>query len=237
MYISYKINGRWSNPKSLGSKINDGPVNKWGPFVTADNKYLFYTRGDVPHFHTYWVRFDRLLDSLRTTNFVPYQLNTIPNIVIKALEPFSYTIPEDVFIDDNGIESLHFEVEMANGDPWPEYLDFDPQTRTLSGMFSDLGQLYLKITVTDQEGFQLSDRFYLEANTFTGTESECLQRAVSLAPNPAFGLVTIQGVEAARVNRITSYNVCYTKLLRILPCSISNPVKPGKYALKLPRRS
>lgn len=120
---------------------------------------------------------------------------------LKALEPFSYTIPEDVFIDDNGIESLHFEVEMANGDPWPEYLDFDPQTRTLSGMFSDLGQLYLKITVTDQEGFQLSDRFYLEANTFTGTESECLQRAVSLAPNPAFGLVTIQGVEAARVKR------------------------------------
>ena len=45
--ISYKnSNGKWTNPKSLGSKINcPNPNWEYGQFVTQDNKYLFFTRG------------------------------------------------------------------------------------------------------------------------------------------------------------------------------------------------
>lgn len=41
--ISYpKVNGGWTSPRNLGPKINFG-LASWGPFVTADHKYLFYT--------------------------------------------------------------------------------------------------------------------------------------------------------------------------------------------------
>jgi hypothetical protein len=65
LYISYKKSDKtWSIPKSLGTLINDGNFNKWGPYVTDDNKYLFYAKATNPY-NIYWVRFDRLLDSLK----------------------------------------------------------------------------------------------------------------------------------------------------------------------------
>ena len=40
--ISYRNNdGSWTNPRNFGAKINFG-LGSWGPYVTPDNKYLFY---------------------------------------------------------------------------------------------------------------------------------------------------------------------------------------------------
>jgi hypothetical protein len=51
---------------SLGPKINNGLAHRWGQFVTPDHKYLFYSYGtSEKDCAIYWVRFDRLLESLR----------------------------------------------------------------------------------------------------------------------------------------------------------------------------
>ena len=51
---------------SLGPKINDGLAHRWGQLVTPDGKYLFYCRGtSEKDCAVYWVRFDKLLASLR----------------------------------------------------------------------------------------------------------------------------------------------------------------------------
>lgn len=56
----------WSVPIGLGSKINSGLAHRWGQFVTADEKYLFYSYGtSEKDCAIYWVRFDRLLKELR----------------------------------------------------------------------------------------------------------------------------------------------------------------------------
>jgi WD40-like Beta Propeller Repeat len=67
LYISFrKSNSTWSVPVSLGSKINDGLAHRWGQYVTPDGKYLFYSRGtSAKDCAIYWVRFDKLLQSLR----------------------------------------------------------------------------------------------------------------------------------------------------------------------------
>jgi hypothetical protein len=67
LYISFrKSDSTWSEPVSLGPKINDGVAHRWGQYVTPDGKYLFYTRGtSEKDCAIYWVRFDELLNTLR----------------------------------------------------------------------------------------------------------------------------------------------------------------------------
>ncbi len=51
---------------SLGPLINDGVAHRWGEYVTPDKTYLFYSRGtSEKDCAIYWVRFDRLLETLR----------------------------------------------------------------------------------------------------------------------------------------------------------------------------
>jgi hypothetical protein len=38
--------GTWTAPVSLGPLINDGVAHRWGEYVSPDEKYLFYSRGD-----------------------------------------------------------------------------------------------------------------------------------------------------------------------------------------------
>jgi hypothetical protein len=67
--ISYKKDdGTWTNPRVFGKKIDFG-LGSWGPWVTPDNKYLFYSTGTKPDYSdvaVYWVRIDGAIDSLKT---------------------------------------------------------------------------------------------------------------------------------------------------------------------------
>ena len=51
LYISFKdANGQWTKSKTMGNTINTKGY-EFCPFVTADGKYLFFSRdGDI-----YWV--------------------------------------------------------------------------------------------------------------------------------------------------------------------------------------
>jgi hypothetical protein len=66
--ISFNMNnGIWTNPVNLGKKINFG-LGMWGPWVTRDNRYLFYSTGTKPDYSdvaVYWVRIDGIIDSIR----------------------------------------------------------------------------------------------------------------------------------------------------------------------------
>jgi len=67
LYISFrKPDLTWSVPVSLGPNINDGLAHRWGQYVSPDGKYLFYSHGtSEKDCAIYWVRFDKLLKSLR----------------------------------------------------------------------------------------------------------------------------------------------------------------------------
>lgn len=67
LYISFrKADKGLTEPVSLGSKINEGLAHRFGQYVSPDGKYLFYTKGTgEKDCHFYWMRFDKLLESLR----------------------------------------------------------------------------------------------------------------------------------------------------------------------------
>ncbi|MDT4289436.1 carbohydrate-binding domain-containing protein [Methylomonas sp. MO1] len=92
--------------------------------------------------------------------------------------PFSYTIPQDAFIDLDAGDSLRYSY-----DSWPGWLNFDPETLTFSGTppFSGATDLYspsdwwnVRVTATDRFGASISNSFTLTANPInkvTGTTS------------------------------------------------------------------
>lgn len=67
LFISFReSDGSWSDPKNLGAAINT-PGFEFGPYVTDDKRYLFFSRSsDFSRVDIYWVRFDSLLETLRT---------------------------------------------------------------------------------------------------------------------------------------------------------------------------
>lgn len=155
LLISYKKNdGSWTNSKSLGSHINlPNPTWEYGPFVTLDNKYLFFTRGNNAwtSYSTYWVKIDNIIDSLRHTNFAPYLKNQIPNQTDTAGNQFSYTFSDTTFFDDDG-NTLSYSASLSTGANLPSWLSFDSLTQTFSGTPTTGGTLNIKVTAIDSAG-------------------------------------------------------------------------------------
>jgi hypothetical protein len=152
--ISYlKDDGSWTNPRVLGKKIDFG-LGSWGPWVTPDNKYLFYSTGtkqDYSDVKVYWVRIDGIIDSLKHTNLSPYIKSLIPNQTAVAGQPFNFAIPGNIFFDDDSKVPLIFSLQMLNGNPIPSWLVFDPATKTFSGTPAEAGELTVIVVVTDPE--------------------------------------------------------------------------------------
>jgi len=152
--ISYKKNDdNWTNPRNFGPEINFG-LGSWGPWVTPDNKYLFYTTGTKPDYsdvYVYWVRIDGAIDSLKNTNLSPYIKALIPNQAAVVGQTFSFTVPENIFFDDDNKVALTYSTQLINGNPIPNWLDFDPATKTFSGIPLVAGELTVIVVVTDSK--------------------------------------------------------------------------------------
>jgi hypothetical protein len=170
LYISYKkSDGTWCTPRSLGSKINNGSTLKWGPFVTKDNKYLFYESMAI-RWTTWWVRFDGLLDSIKYTNFPPYVKNAIPNQTAIKDSLFNYQVPDSTFFDDDGNNTLTYSATLSNGKPLPGWLLFSAATRAFSGTPAAIGKLTIKVTATDTANASASGTFKITVTNPTGVE-------------------------------------------------------------------
>lgn len=88
------------------------------------------------------------------------------------LAAFSHTLAADAFTDVDS--ALTLSATLANGDPLPFWLSFDPATRTFSGTPQgvDVGQMEVRVTATGGPA-SASDVFSLDVTvvnqTFTGT--------------------------------------------------------------------
>ena len=193
LMVSYhKDDGNWTNPKTLGALINFG-LGAWGPYVTADQKYLFYTTGTHPDYsdtHVHWVRIDSLVDSLRYTNYAPYVKNLIPEQFTHVGELFNFTVPDTTFIDDDGNETLTYSATLANGLPLPYWLNFDSVTATFSGVPEEITTLNIRIKATDSAGLFVYAMLRLNVLPPVDIREEKVPE-LSISPNPTDGFLTI----------------------------------------------
>lgn len=68
LWISFsKKDKTWTQPQSLGDKINNGLAHRFGQYVSPDGKYLFFTKGtSEADCAIYWVKIDETIARLRT---------------------------------------------------------------------------------------------------------------------------------------------------------------------------
>ncbi len=189
LYISYKTeNGRWTNPKTLGTQVNT-PNPNWEacPFVTKDNKYLFFMRGgnDLSSYFIYWVAIDNLVDSLKQTNFAPYVRYALQNQTFKTGRSNTFAIPDSSFIDDDGNPTLTLTASLGNGNPLPDWLSFDPVSGSFTGTPTEPGSFIIKVTATDADALTARSSFTLQVIDASGIDEQALQQLVRVFPNPA----------------------------------------------------
>lgn len=155
MYLSFRRkDGKWTNPKKLEEPINKPGYNwEYGQFISSDGKYLFFTSGGLSwsSYFTYWVRIDNIIDSLKHTNYIPYLNLQIPNQAVEKNQLFNYTIPDSIFIDDDGNNTLTYSAELSDGNSLPSWSSFNPSTRTFTGTPTEAVNLAVKVTAADTE--------------------------------------------------------------------------------------
>ncbi len=192
LYLSYrKSNGNWTNPKNLGPSVNTS-TDDFGPYITADAKYLFYESGYVSTGSIYWIQIDQLIDSLRYTNFVPYVKNLIPDQTAIKGEPFTFTIPDSTFVDDDGNNTLTYTAELTNGNPLPAWLTFDTLAGTFTGTPEVTETLNIRVTATDTAAAAASTSFKIMVNNPVSIDQIHGQiEGVRIFPNPTSGLLNI----------------------------------------------
>ncbi|NJO98890.1 MAG: tandem-95 repeat protein [Pleurocapsa sp. CRU_1_2] len=76
---------------------------------------------------------------------------------------FIFSFPEDTFNDVDAGDSLTYSATNADGNELPNWLTFNPETRTFIGIpvNKDVGNLSIIVTATDQSGETISNAFEL----------------------------------------------------------------------------
>ncbi|MBK4731328.1 tandem-95 repeat protein [Oxynema sp. CENA135] len=79
---------------------------------------------------------------------------------------FSFQIPEGTFTDIDPGDTFTYRVTLANGDPLPDWLQFDPRTGTFSGTpgTGDIGELAIVIEAIDRDNASAAMQFELTVN-------------------------------------------------------------------------
>lgn len=76
---------------------------------------------------------------------------------------FTFTVPDNAFVDVDAGDVLALSAERDNGDPLPGWLAFDPATQTFAGTpgNGDVGSLRVRLTAMDQAGARIDQVFDL----------------------------------------------------------------------------
>ncbi len=141
LYISYRdYKGDWTPPVSLGATINTADWER-RPFVSFDNKYLFYTKlvfdaKGLAESDIYWVSTKKV--------FSPFVYHPVSDIIIKTGEISEIALPPDVFKDiDDPTLRLRINQNIL------DWIEFDEVAMKLTMAPKEAGVYKLIVTAMD----------------------------------------------------------------------------------------
>ena len=109
--------------------------------------------------------------SVANTNDVPTVAHAVADQTAIAGTPYSMVVPTNTFQDVDAADTLTLSARLANGDPLPSWLHFDPLNRTLSGTAGAPGQWNIAVVATDLAGTSVSDAFTLNVDAPPATST------------------------------------------------------------------
>lgn len=150
LFISYRdAKKNWSNPELLDTTINTADWER-RPFVTIDNKRLFFTKlivnqDVVTESDIYWVNTQKV--------FKPFVFNPIGSIMLKLGEETEFKIPTDYFKD---IDNKKLEVILNNENIQWAKLEANKMTLVMNP--NEVGTFDLIFTAVDDFSNKTYDR-------------------------------------------------------------------------------
>ena len=95
LYVSFKYNGEWTKAVLLGRNINRG--HTWHPFITADDKFVFYQQGTS----YYWFS-TVLIEDLRQAMTGPGSVKAAIRVPVlrKSEQVFEHAATNDIALGD-----------------------------------------------------------------------------------------------------------------------------------------
>ncbi|MCU0544335.1 MAG: S8 family serine peptidase [Oscillatoriaceae cyanobacterium Prado104] len=84
----------------------------------------------------------------------PWHFNNLP---ANRSSTFEYAFPANTFTDPDPGDKLTYTATLMDGSPLPQWLTFNPDTRTLSGESPKPQEFRVKLTATDKAGASVSD--------------------------------------------------------------------------------
>ena len=110
---------------------------------------------------------------------------------------FSFAVPEETFSDADHTDALTYSASLEDGSPLTDWLRFDPDTRTFSGMPDNaaVGDLGVRVTATDGQGAEVSEDFNLTVTNVNDAPDDLTLSGGSVAENANAG--TVVGTVAA----------------------------------------
>jgi serine protease AprX len=107
---------------------------------------------------TFWEEMELRVDVL-IPNRPPIVANPIEDQTARVGQAFEFTIPEDIFEDPDG-DLLTYSASLEGGEDLLQWLEFDHDTRTFSGIPLEEGTLTIEVTASDGE-YQTATSFDL----------------------------------------------------------------------------
>ncbi|HMW18189.1 MAG TPA: Ig-like domain-containing protein [Accumulibacter sp.] len=99
--------------------------------------------------------FDIVVDDV---NDPPRVQRLITDQVLWRGQSVDVGLPADLFVDREG-DAVVIQVNLANGDPLPVWLSYDPDTSRITGTTNSVGMTTLRITGTDSHGLAAYEDF------------------------------------------------------------------------------
>lgn len=96
-------------------------------------------------------------------NDAPIVVTPLPAQTLLEDAAFSYTLPENTFLDVDAGDSLSYSATLTDGSALPSWLSFDTATRTFNGTpgNAEVGSLAISVTATDLAGASAATAFDL----------------------------------------------------------------------------
>ncbi len=103
--------------------------------------------------------------TLRVNNIndAPVANGVLDNFLMSQNTPFTYTIPAGFFTDVDSGDALFLFANLADGSPLPDWLVFNPATRTFSGTPAngDVGMLDIIVGAADRAGLVATTEMFI----------------------------------------------------------------------------
>ncbi|WP_419756917.1 putative Ig domain-containing protein [Anabaena sp. FACHB-595] len=118
---------------------------------------------------------------ITAVNDAPTLANAIANQTATEDTAFTFTIPANTFTDVDAGDALTYSATLADGANLPNWLSFNPSTRTFIGTPTNnsVGTVNIRVTATDNAGASVSDVFTLTVANSDTNDAPTLENAIA----------------------------------------------------------